>query len=151
MKFPRATRQLNQPQGVHRWGAPEAGTEDGVQALALQGDEGDDLLVEGRARQHGKDREQQQMAHAVAPPLWAARVGHIGECGKQESERHRAISQSWKVTSIQPSRHPATAHAQAATAELNGPGDQPGSVNSRAIVETQSPEATRSGPQRTAM
>ncbi len=56
-------------QGGHRRGAPEAGTEDGVQALALQGDERDDLLVGGRARQHGEDREQQQMAQAVALAL----------------------------------------------------------------------------------
>ena len=87
-----AKRQEQMAQGVHHWSAPEAGTEDGVQALALQGDEGDDLLVGGRARQHGKNREQQQVAHAVALTLGTARVRHFGECGKQESEWHRATS-----------------------------------------------------------
>ncbi len=109
-------------QGVHGRSAPEAGTEDGVQALALQGDEGDDLLVRGRARKRGEDREQQQVAHAVALAPGTARVGYFGECGKQDSEGHRATSRSWKVASIQPLRHPAPAHAQPATAELNGPG-----------------------------
>ena len=36
-------------QGVDRWSTPEAGIEDGVQALALQGDEDDDLRIRGRA------------------------------------------------------------------------------------------------------
>ena len=40
-----AKRQEQVPQGVHRRSAPEAGAEGGVQALALQGNEGDDLLV----------------------------------------------------------------------------------------------------------
>ncbi len=78
-------RQKQVPQSVHRRSPPEAGTEDGVQALALQGDEGDDLLLGGRARQHGENREQQQMPHAVALPLGTARVRHFGECGKQDS------------------------------------------------------------------
>jgi hypothetical protein len=117
-----AERQEQVPQGVDRRSAPKASAEDGVQALALQGDEGDDLLVGGRARKRGEDREQQQVAHAVAPAWGTARGAHFGEGGKQGSERHRAASRSWTAASIQPSRHPAAAHAQPATAEPNGPG-----------------------------
>ncbi len=40
-------------QGVHSRGAPEVGAEDDVQALPLQGDERDDLLIGGCARKHG--------------------------------------------------------------------------------------------------
>ena len=89
-----AERQEQVAQRVHRRSAPETGTEDGVQALALEGDEGDDLLVGGRARKRGEDREQQQVAHAVALALGTARVGHLSECGKQDSEWHRATSRS---------------------------------------------------------
>ena len=46
-------------QRVHRRSTSKAGAKDDVQALALQGDEGDDLLVGGRARKRGEDREQQ--------------------------------------------------------------------------------------------
>jgi len=74
------------------WSTPEAGAKDAVQALALQGDKGDDLLVGGRARKRGQDREQQQMPHAVALTLGTARVGHFSKCGKQDSEWHRATS-----------------------------------------------------------
>ena len=77
-------------------------------------------LVRRRTRKRGQDREQQQLAHAVALALDTARVGHFGEGGKLGGERHRATSQSEKVASIQPSRHPAAAHAQAAPAQLNG-------------------------------
>jgi len=87
-----AERQEQMAQGVDRRSAPEAGAKDGVQALALQGDEGDDLLIRGRARKRGENREQQQVAHAVALALGTARVGHLDECGKQESEWHRATS-----------------------------------------------------------
>jgi len=61
------------------------------------------------------------VAHAVALALGTAWVRHFGECGKQESKWHGATSQNWKVASIQSLRPLATAHAQAATAELNGP------------------------------
>jgi hypothetical protein len=81
-------RQEEMPQRVHGRGAPEAGAEDGVQALALQGDEGDDAAVGGRPREHGEDRGQQQVAHAVALPLGAAWVAYLGERGKQRSKRH---------------------------------------------------------------
>ena len=87
-------RQEQVAQRVDRWSTREAGTEDGVQALALQGDEGDNLLVGGRARQHGENRGQQQMPHAVALALRATRVRHFSKCRKQNSERHRATSQS---------------------------------------------------------
>ena len=77
------------------------------------------------ARKRGEDREQQQVAHAVALPLGTARVGHLDECGKQGSERHRATTQSGRVASMQPLHCPGAAHAQAATTELNGPGHSP--------------------------
>jgi len=106
-----AERQEQVAQGVHRRSPPEAGAEDGVQALALQGDEGDDLLVGRRARKRGKDREQQQVAHAVALALRTARIRHFGKGGKQDSERHRATSTKLEGRLIQPLRHPAAAHA----------------------------------------
>ena len=53
-------------QGVHRWRTSEPGTEEGVEALAVDGHEGDDALVRGRPGQHSQDREQQQVAHRVA-------------------------------------------------------------------------------------
>src|SRR3954468_3805559 len=84
-----AERQEQVAQGVHGRGAPEAGAEDGIQALALEGDKGDDLLVGGRTCECGEDREQQQITHAVALTLRAARIGHFGECGKQGSKWHR--------------------------------------------------------------
>ncbi len=114
-------RQEQVPQCVHRRSAPEAGAEDGVQALVLQGNEGDDLPIRRRARKRGEDREQQQVAHAVALALGTARVGHFGECGEQNSKWHRATSRGWKAASIQPLRQSAAVHAQAATSELNGP------------------------------
>src|SRR3954464_2882763 len=84
-----AERQEQVAQRVHGRGAPEAGAEDGIQALALEGDKGADLLVGGRACACGEDREQQQITHAVALALRAARIGHFGECGKQGSKWHR--------------------------------------------------------------
>ncbi len=84
-----AERQEQMAQRVDRWSTPEAGCKDAVQALALKGDEGDDLLVGGRARKRGQDRQQQQMSHAVALPLCTPRVGHFGECGKQDSKWHQ--------------------------------------------------------------
>ena len=114
-------------QSVHDRGMPEAGVEDGVQALALQGNESDDLLVRGRAREHGEDREQQQVAHAVALTLWAARIGHRGECGKQDSERHQGDLQKTGKSPpyyrwIMPPPFTLRSAAQPAPAELNGPG-----------------------------
>ena len=76
-------------QGVHGWGSPEAGAEDRVQALALESDEGDDALVGGRTGQHGEDGEQQQVAQAVALPLRATWIAHLGERGKQGSKWHQ--------------------------------------------------------------
>jgi len=110
-------RQEQVPQGVDRLSAPEAGAEDGVQALALRGD---GVLVGSRARKRGEDREQQQVPHAVALALGTARVGHFGECGKQGSEWHVATSRNWTAASMQPLPQPAAVHAQATTAELNG-------------------------------
>ena len=47
----------------------------------------------------------------------------------RQSQRHRATSQSSKAAAIQPSRRLIAAHAQAATAELNGPGSMNGLSN----------------------
>ncbi len=107
----RAKCQEQVAQGVHRRSTPEDGAEDGVQALALQGDEGGDLLVGRRARKRGEDREQQQVAHAVALALGTARIGHFGKGGKQDSEWHRATSTKLEGRLIQPLRHLAAAHA----------------------------------------
>jgi hypothetical protein len=82
-------RQEEMAQGVHGRGAPETGAEDGVQALALEGDESDDAVVGRSTRQHREDREQQQMAHAVALSLGATWVAHLGKRGKQRSKRHQ--------------------------------------------------------------
>src|SRR5690242_3946773 len=103
-----AERQEQMAQGVHRRSPPEAGAKDRVQALALQGDEGDDPLIGGGTRQHGKDREQQQMAHAIALPLPTTGITHIGKRGeqgskryqgdlhKQESRLHRSVTSRWR-------------------------------------------------------
>ena len=114
-----AKRQEQVAQRVHRRSAPEAGAEDGVQALALQSDKGDDLLVGRRARKRGKDREQQQVAHAVAPALGAGRVPRRerqadkrmaqGDLTKREGRLHTAVTS------------PRPVHAKPAAAELNGP------------------------------
>ena len=89
-------RQEQTAQRVHRRRPAEAGAEGGVQAVALDGDEGDDLLVGGRACQNRENREQQQMAHAVAVPLSAARIAdfaalplRVGKRGKQRTKRHQ--------------------------------------------------------------
>src|SRR3954463_7797632 len=95
-------------QGVHRWSPPEAGAKDRVEAVALEVDEGNDPLVGGGTRQHSENRKQQQMAHAVALPLCAARIPHLGECGKQGAKRHQgALHEAGK--SLPNSRHLALA------------------------------------------
>ena len=82
-------RQEQTTQRVHRRRPAEAGAEGGVQAVALDRDEGDDLLVGRRACQNRENREQQQMAQAVALPLSAARIVDFGERGKQRTKRHQ--------------------------------------------------------------
>ncbi len=77
-------------QGVHGRSPPEAGAEDRVQALALESDEGDDPLVGDRTCQHGENGEQQQAAQAVALPLRATWIAHLGERGKQGSKWHQS-------------------------------------------------------------
>ena len=82
-------RQERTAQGVHRRRPAEAGAEGGVQAVALDGDEGDDLLVGGRPRENRENREQQKMAQAIALPLWAAWIVDSFERGKQRTKRHQ--------------------------------------------------------------
>jgi hypothetical protein len=89
-------RQEQTAQRIHRRRPAQAGAEGGIQAVALDRDEGDDLLVGGRACQNRENREQQQMAQAVALPLSAARIVdfaalplRVGECGKQRTKRHQ--------------------------------------------------------------
>src|SRR5215216_3620982 len=83
-----AERQEEVAQGVHGRSPPNAGAKGGVQAVALDSDEGDDLLVRGRTRQNRENREQQQMAHAVALSLGTARIADRGERSKQGAKRH---------------------------------------------------------------
>src|SRR5215216_3535012 len=83
-----AERQEEVAQGVHGRSPPNAGAKGGVQAVALDSDEGDDLLVRGRTRQNRENREQQQMAHAVALSLGTARIADRGERSKQGTKRH---------------------------------------------------------------
>src|SRR3954452_22539655 len=56
------------------------------QAVALNGDEGDDLLVGGRPCEN---REQQQMAQAIALSLRAAWIMDSFKRGKQRTKRHQ--------------------------------------------------------------
>src|SRR3954453_15271955 len=73
-------------QRVHRRCPAQAGAEGGVQAVALNGDEGDDLLVGGRPCEN---REQQQMAQAIALSLRAAWIMDSFKRGKQRTKRHQ--------------------------------------------------------------
>src|SRR3954447_20693551 len=82
-------RQEQTAQRVHGWRSSEARPEGSVQAIALDGDEGDDLLVGGRTRQNRQNREQQQMAQAIALPLRAAWIVDSFERGKQRTKRHQ--------------------------------------------------------------
>jgi hypothetical protein len=70
-------------QRVDRRGAAEAGTEGGVEPLAMHADEQADAAVGGGASQDGQDREQQQGSEAVAQALAAARIGDLFQGGEQ--------------------------------------------------------------------
>src|SRR4051795_10799778 len=82
-------RQEQTAQLVHRRCPSEARPEGSVQAVALDGDEGDDLLVGGRTRQNRQNREQQQIAQVIALPLRAAWIVDSFERGKQRTKRHQ--------------------------------------------------------------
>jgi len=86
-------------QRVHGRCPSEARPKGAIQAVALDGDEGDDLLVGGRTRQN---REQQQMAQAVTLPLRAAWIGACVKGGKQR--RHQSNLHLTRM-SLQQSRH----------------------------------------------
>src|SRR3954467_7855726 len=91
-------------QRVHRRCPAQAGAEGGVQAVALNGDEGDDLLVGGRPRQNRENREQQQMAQAVTLPLRAAWIADFVKRGKQRTKWHQSNLHLTRM-SLQQSRH----------------------------------------------
>ena len=82
-------RQEQTAQRVHGWRPSEARPEGSVQAVALDGDEGDDLLVGGRPCENRENREQQQMAQAIALSLRAAWIVDSFERGKQRTKRHQ--------------------------------------------------------------
>ena len=79
-------------QGVDGGRATEAGTEDGVEPLAMHADEQADAAVGGRPGEDGQHREEQQGSEAVALALAAARVGDLFQGGEQPGERHHAAS-----------------------------------------------------------
>jgi hypothetical protein len=79
-------------QGVDGGCAAEAGTEDGVEPLAMHADEQADAAVGGRPGEDGQHREEQQGSEAVALALAAARVGDLFQGGEQPGERHHAAS-----------------------------------------------------------
>jgi hypothetical protein len=75
-------------QGVDGGCATEAGTEDGVEPLAMHADEQADAAVGGSAGQDGKDAEQQQGSQGIALALPAARVRDLLQGGEQAGEGH---------------------------------------------------------------
>src|SRR5690349_17770211 len=86
--------------------APKAGTEGGVEPLAVHADEQADAAVGGGADQDRQDAEQQQVGHRVAPALAAARVGDPVQGGEQAGERYH---DSFRSEGFDPQqlRHPA--------------------------------------------
>jgi hypothetical protein len=79
-------------QGVDGGRATKAGTEGGVEPLAMHADEQADAAVGGRAGEDGQHREEQQGSEAVTLTLAAARVGDLFQSGEQPGERHHAAS-----------------------------------------------------------
>src|SRR4051794_4834814 len=79
-------------QGVDGGRATKAGTEGGVEPLAMHADEQADAAVRGRAGEDGQHREEQQGSEAVTLTLAAARVGDLFQSGEQPGERHHAAS-----------------------------------------------------------
>ena len=75
-------------QGVDGGRATEAGTEDGVEPLAMHADEQADAAVGGRPGEDGQHREEQQGSEAVTLTLAAARIGDLFQGGEQAGERH---------------------------------------------------------------
>jgi hypothetical protein len=100
-----AERQEHMTQRVHGRSPPEAHPEGRIQAVALDCDEGDDLLIGGRPCQNRQNREQQQMPQAIALPLWAARIADFGKGGKQRTKRHQGDSRQLRI-SLQQIRSP---------------------------------------------
>jgi hypothetical protein len=99
-------------QRVHGRSPPEAHPEGRIQAVALDRDEGDDLLIGGRSCQNRQNREQQQMPQAIALPLWAAWIAdfaalplRVGKGSKQRTKRHQGDSHQLRI-SLQQIRSP---------------------------------------------
>jgi hypothetical protein len=81
-------REEQVAQRVDRRRAAQADAVDVAEPVAVHGQEGHDAAGGGRAREHGQDREQQQMGQRVARALGAARVGDPLQGGEQGGERH---------------------------------------------------------------
>ncbi len=84
----RVERMHEGAQRVDGRGAAEAGSEGGVEPLAMHADEQADAAVGGGAGQDRQHREQQQGSEAVTLALAAARVGDLVQGGEQAGERH---------------------------------------------------------------
>jgi len=67
LQLGRLERQEETAQRVHGRRSTEARAEHRVEALPVHADERQDAAVGGGARQHGEDREQQQVGQRVAP------------------------------------------------------------------------------------
>ena len=131
LQFGRVERVEEGAQGVDGGRATKAGTEDGVEPLAMHADEQADAAVGGGAGQHRQDAEQQQVGEAVAPALAAARVGDLLQGGEQAGERHHGsfrgegstLNSSGAPPVPRPPPSPSqTAHGQNRTALPNPPG-----------------------------
>jgi hypothetical protein len=64
-------------------------------------DEGDDAPIGCRTREHGEDRGQQQVAHAVALSLCAAWVAHRSERGEHVASAASREADGTRATSMQ--------------------------------------------------
>jgi hypothetical protein len=74
-------------QRVDRRRPAQADAVDPAQAVAVDGQKGHDAAVRGRTREHGQDREQEQVRQRIARALAPARVGDLLQGGEQRGER----------------------------------------------------------------
>jgi hypothetical protein len=82
-------------QGVDGRRPAQADAVDVAQAVAVDGQKGDDAALRGRAGEHGQHREQQQVGERIACTLAAAWVGNGLQGGQQGGERdHGDLRQS---------------------------------------------------------
>jgi hypothetical protein len=94
---------------------------DPAQPIAVDGQEGHDAAVRGRAGEHGQHREQQQVRERVAPALRPARIGDLLQGAQQRGEwDHGDLRQAgYRINTS--AAGPLPAHPPA----LNSPGDDP--------------------------